>query len=110
MRNRLEKKNWLLYPEDKYKITWDMIVSVTLLIMSIYTPMSVAFAFEHGSFSFQSLINFFMDGVFGLDIIVVFFSAYYNEDFKIIDDRSKIATKYLKGWFVIDFVAIIPFD
>ena len=51
-----------------------------------------------------------MDFIFGIDIIVVFFSAYYNEDFKIIDDRAAIAREYVKGWFLLDFVAIIPFD
>ena len=25
-------------------------------------------------------------------------------------DRRKIASNYLKGWFLIDFLSIIPFD
>ena len=28
----------------------------------------------------------------------------------IVDDRSVIACRYAKGWFLIDIVAIIPFD
>lgn len=28
----------------------------------------------------------------------------------MVDDRKIIAKKYLKGWFIIDFLAIAPFD
>ena len=28
----------------------------------------------------------------------------------IIDNRNKIASKYLKGWFLIDFMAVLPFE
>ena len=45
-----------------------------------------------------------------MDIIAVFFIAYYDEDFKMIDNRKTIALSYLRGMFVIDTVAILPFD
>jgi hypothetical protein len=28
----------------------------------------------------------------------------------MVDDRKMIAKRYLKGWFIIDMVSIIPFD
>jgi hypothetical protein len=37
----------------------------------------------------------FMNCVFGLDIIINFFSAYYDEDYQIIDD-PKVSTQHLK--------------
>lgn len=55
-------------------------------------------------------MNYTIDILFGLDILVNFNLAYENEDFVTIDDRSKIAKEYLKGWFAIDFLAIVPFD
>ena len=48
--------------------------------------------------------------MFALDIFVAFNSAFYDEDYKVIDDRKIIARTYLKGWFLIDFFAIIPFE
>ena len=33
-----------------------------------------------------------------------------NDDFRMIDDRKVIAKEYLKGWFTIDFFAVIPFN
>jgi len=33
-----------------------------------------------------------------------------SEDFELVSNRCKIASNYLKGWFIIDVVSIIPFD
>lgn len=48
--------------------------------------------------------------MFFIDILVIFNSAYYNDDSEIIDDRKAIAKAYARGWFVVDVLAIIPFD
>jgi hypothetical protein len=56
------------------------------------------------------IINYTIDLLFFLDIIVNFFSAYIDETFQVIDDRKTIACNYFKGWFSIDLIAIIPFD
>ncbi len=46
--------------------------------------------------------------IFGLDIIINFFSAYYDKNDDIIIDKKKIAVRYLKGWFLIDFLGVFP--
>lgn len=51
-----------------------------------------------------------IDLIFAADIIVVFCTPYHDENFKIIDDRWVISTNYLKGMFIIDVVAVFPFD
>jgi hypothetical protein len=43
-------------------------------------------------------------------MIIIFNTAYYQEDFKMIEDRKEIAKDYLRQWFAIDLVAILPFD
>ena len=43
-------------------------------------------------------------------MIVIFNSAFYTDDFVIIDNRKDIAIAYLKGWFLCDIISIIPFD
>ena len=44
-----------------------------------------------------------------MDIILIFNSAYQNDDFEVIDYRTQIAKEYLSGWFFFDVFAIIPF-
>jgi len=51
-----------------------------------------------------------MDGLFLVDILINFCSAIENEGYQIIDGRKAIAILYMKSWFIIDFVAIVPFD
>ena len=43
-------------------------------------------------------------------MIVVFDTAVFTEYMDIDTDRLNIAKKYLRGWFLIDFVAIFPFQ
>ena len=45
-----------------------------------------------------------------MDIFFSFNQAYYDEDFVIIEDRKTIGSNYLKGWFSVDLIAIIPLD
>lgn len=45
-----------------------------------------------------------------IDILIIFNSATYNDDFDVVSDRATITENYLKGWFLIDLVSIIPFD
>ena len=52
----------------------------------------------------------FIDSLFFLDIIVNFNSAYLTSLHEIEDNRKKIALNYMKTWFVIDILAIIPFE
>ena len=51
-----------------------------------------------------------MDFIFLLDIFVNFNSAMENESYQIIDDRKMIARHYLRGWFLIDFISVIPVE
>jgi len=41
--------------------------------------------------------------------LVIFNSAYLNDEFVVIDDRKEISKTYLKGWFTVDVVSSVPF-
>lgn len=55
-------------------------------------------------------MNTTIDIIFGLDILAEFMTAHYDEDFKLIDDRKTIAMSYIRGMFICDVIAILPFD
>ena len=54
--------------------------------------------------------NYSIDIFFALDILMNFNTATVDEHFNITDDRLEIALNYFKGWFLIDFLSIIPFE
>ena len=56
------------------------------------------------------IIDLIMDFFFGIEIVLTFFKAYYDSNFILIDKRGKIAKAYLKTWFFVDLIAIIPIN
>ena len=80
-----------------------------LLVSCIITPYHIAFGDIEESRGW-TIANFTIDALFLFDIILIFNSAYYDEEFVIVEDRKMIARDYVTSWFPIDFLAIIPFD
>jgi len=83
-----------------------------LLFTCTATPLRIAF---EDSVNMEidiawAIIDNFVDLCFLIDIVLNFFMAYYNDEFKLVDDRKLIRKKYLTTWFTIDVVAILPID
>ena len=51
-----------------------------------------------------------IDFIFILDIVFTFYTAYYDEDYLLVEDRLLIAKSYLKSWFLIDLLSVLPID
>lgn len=47
--------------------------------------------------------------VFRIEILINFMSAFYDQDFILVDNLKKIANNYLRGWFILDLLTVIPF-
>ena len=80
-----------------------------LLITCLLTPWRIAFGEEEDPVEWQ-VISYSIDLFFLVDIVVIFFSAYYDAEFQIVENHKQIAVTYLQGWFAIDTIAIIPFE
>ena len=51
------------------------------------------------------------DSFFAIDIIVTFFTIYNNKnDMVDVIDRKQIAINYIRTWFFIDLISIVPLD
>ena len=85
-----------------------MFVTIVLIFTAFATPYRVAYIeLETDGWN---MVNICIDILFGIDILVIFNTAFYDEDFKIVSDRKSIAKKYIRSWFFIDLLAILPFD
>ena len=89
MNFRLNRLPYMFYPEDVYLDKWNLLITIVLLFTSIVTPARIAFVQDDTSA--WIIINIIVDLLFTIDIIVVFNSAFYTEDFQITDDRKEIA-------------------
>ena len=56
-------------------------------------------------------IYYVIEGFFAVFIILQFFQTYQDPaTLLVITDFKKIALKYIKSWFIIDFLSIIPYE
>lgn len=58
----------------------------------------------------MNILNIVVDFLFFVDILICFNSSYYDEDYKIVESRKIIAREYVRSWFFIDTLAIMPFE
>ncbi|XP_054168573.1 potassium voltage-gated channel subfamily H member 7-like [Oppia nitens] len=56
------------------------------------------------------VVDLLVDVMFIVDILINFRTTFVNKNDEIVSHPGKIALNYLKGWFLIDVVAAIPFD
>lgn len=71
------------------------------------TPLSLAFTNNDQNVGWI-VIDSLTDFCFLIDIIFTFRSAYFNSTEKLEDNLKKISCHYIRFWFWIDFVAILP--
>lgn len=56
------------------------------------------------------VVDLLVDIMFIIDILINFRTTYVSPTDEVVSHPSKIAVHYLRGWFLIDLVAAIPFD
>jgi hypothetical protein len=98
----------MIYPNDMCKVWFDVMISLILCISCFTVPLDLAF--QHMFAGDMMWFNYAIDVFFFMDIVVNFFSATQDDEYQIIDDRKIVVKQYMKGWFLIDIVAIIPLD
>jgi hypothetical protein len=84
-------------------------VIIVLLWCAITLPYRIAFYANDNKT--WTVLNYIVDGTFLLDMILTFFTV--TSDPKTggyITDRRVIALDYLKSWFIIDLISILPLD
>ena len=97
----------IILPDSTFNERWDILTGCLLVYVGIFVPLRVAFFDKMTGFLlfFETLV----DIIFAIDIVLNFFTAY--EKNKTIEVRhKKIASRYFRGWFLIDVFATIPFQ
>ena len=97
---------WIFFPDDPIKIRWEMSMSLILIFTAVTTPLRLAFS-ESDDLTW-TIINATVDSLFGVDIIICFFTAYEDENEELVYNRKIIAWNYIKSWFFIDLMSIVP--
>ena len=98
----------MIYPNNSIKGNWDMLLTIILVFTCMVTPYRIAFV-EYDD-EVWTILNTTIDLMFAVDMVLCFLTAFYTEEFELIEDRFMIAFTYFKSWFLIDLLAIFPFE
>lgn len=110
-----------IHHESVFKVAWDWFVLALVLYTAIEIPYATAFSTKTrpsksvwkkiSSGEPSEIVNVIVDVMFFIDILINFRTTYVEKKSEVIVSGPKeIAIHYLKTWFVVDFVAAIPFD
>ncbi|CAF4773252.1 unnamed protein product [Rotaria sp. Silwood1] len=101
-----------------FKAAWDWLILLLVIYTAIVTPYTAAFLMHEDGPNKQrsrpsralSVIELIVDVMFIIDLLVNLRTTYVKHNEELVTRASKIAKHYLKGWFLIDVTAAIPFD
>lgn len=87
-----------------------LLVFIATGLTAVVTPGEVAFfPPAQVEMSFRFFVNMALNLIFFLDMVTQFFAMYHDGD-RWVKSWQQIVCKYLHTWFMVDFVALIPFD
>jgi hypothetical protein len=97
----------IIREHSKFRSIWDSFILGLIFITCGFLPFQLAF---HQDFFLQDRkIVYLIDLFFWIDIGFNFFTSYRFKG-EEIKDINKIKNHYLKGFFLVDFLANFPFD
>ncbi|KAF5306563.1 hypothetical protein FQR65_LT07290 [Abscondita terminalis] len=112
--------NYTILHYSPFKAAWDWLILVLVIYTAIFTPYVAAFLLSESDYNNKKskkygddpivLIDLIVDVTFIIDILINFRTTYVSGNDEVISHPGRIAVHYLKGWFLIDLVAAIPFD
>ena len=108
LKKRLEKDLRGPYtPDSKGLLCWELLIM--LMILSEFVSIPLTLAFDLNQILALSILNILENIFFVFDIIFKFNTGFYKKGILILD-RRRIAKRYLKLWFWIDFLITFPFE
>ncbi|KAK2541941.1 Hcn2 [Columba livia] len=101
---------WIIHPYSDFRFYWDFTMLLFMVGNLIIIPVGITF-FKEETTAPWIVFNVVSDTFFLMDLVLNFRTGIVIEDnTEIILDPERIKKKYLKTWFVVDFVSSIPVD
>lgn len=97
----------LILPNSPFNIVWCFIMLALQVYTATYMPYKICFDDDILSGATLAL-EYFIDMLFALDVVVNFLSARQNNDGFLVTDLNMLARQYLKTTFTLDVLCSIP--
>lgn len=95
----------ILLPDDCFVVVWGVFKDFAI----VYSVMTTLFflAFEEPGLG-MFIVDVIVWAFFVVDIPLRFLNAYENDRSRLVTNRRQIATHYMRSWFLLDLLAIVP--
>ncbi|XP_068605891.1 potassium/sodium hyperpolarization-activated cyclic nucleotide-gated channel 3-like [Brachionichthys hirsutus] len=101
---------WIIHPYSDFRFYWDLTMLLLMVGNLIVIPVGITF-FKDEHTPPWIVFNVVSDTFFLMDLVLNFRTGIVKEDnTEIILDPQQIKIKYLRSWFVVDFISSIPVD
>ncbi|KAG7473446.1 hypothetical protein MATL_G00095960 [Megalops atlanticus] len=101
---------WIIHPYSDFRFYWDLTMLLLMVGNLIIIPVGITF-FKDEHTPPWIVFNVVSDTFFLIDLVLNFRTGIVKEDnTEIILDPQQIKIKYLRSWFIVDFVSSIPVD
>ncbi|XP_016139896.1 potassium/sodium hyperpolarization-activated cyclic nucleotide-gated channel 4-like [Sinocyclocheilus grahami] len=101
---------WIIHPYSDFRFYWDLTMLLLMVGNLIVIPVGITF-FKDEHTPPWIVFNVVSDTFFLMDLVLNFRTGIVKEDnAEIILDPQQIKIKYLRSWFVVDFISSIPVD
>ncbi|XP_045199121.2 potassium voltage-gated channel subfamily H member 7-like [Mercenaria mercenaria] len=124
-----QQPEFIILHYSPFKAVWDWVVLILVLYTAVFTPYQTAFLLNEEDATMKRnrdsvtrtespesstanplvIIDLIVDLMFIADILINFRTTYLQNG-EVVTNQKKIAINYVKGWFVIDTIAAMPFD
>ena len=118
---------WTILHYSPFKAIWDWIVLFLVMYTAIITPYMAAFVLtrdtkrdavlhrgDSKSISIVDdplvIVDYIVDVMFIIDIFINFRTTFVDANDEVVSDPCRVAVNYIKGWFIVDLLAAIPFE
>ncbi|XP_038664330.1 potassium/sodium hyperpolarization-activated cyclic nucleotide-gated channel 2-like isoform X2 [Scyliorhinus canicula] len=108
----IQTEDFAIHPYSTFRHDWLIMMMVLMFANFIIIPLGVSF-FTERIYTGGVWISYILltDSITVADLVLNFYIGYVDEKEEIIImDRKKIKNHYLKTWFVVDLIGIMPVD
>ncbi|KAG0458065.1 hypothetical protein HPP92_023222 [Vanilla planifolia] len=99
----------VISPYDPQYRAWEVFLILLVIYSAWICPFEMAFL-RHLPRTLLHLENI-VNGFFAIDIFLTFFVAFLDhKSHLLVDDRKKIAARYISSWLIFDVCSTVPFQ
>ncbi|ROL45754.1 Potassium/sodium hyperpolarization-activated cyclic nucleotide-gated channel 4 [Anabarilius grahami] len=101
---------WIIHPYSDFRFYWDLVMLCLMMGNLVILPWGITFFEDQNTLPWITF-NVASDTLFLADLVFNFRTGIMEGDnSQIILDPQVISRRYLRGWFMIDFISSIPVD